>query len=158
MDLTDNVRKVKEDSFIMASLPEETRNGALDAVTRALDKNKTAIFDANKLDMEAAKQNALPDPIISRLKFDQQKLNGCIAGINDLTDLDDPLFKELLKRELDNDLVLTKQHALSVLSVLFLNPDLMLLYRLHPFVSKAATASYLKAAAKLETPTASSLI
>ena len=120
MDLTDNVRKVKEDSFIMASLPEETRNGALDAVTRALEKNKTAIFDANKLDMEAAKQNALPDPIISRLKFDQQKLNGCIAGINDLTDLDDPLFKELLKRELDNDLVLTKTTCpIGVIGVIF---------------------------------------
>ncbi|MGN0703713.1 MAG: glutamate-5-semialdehyde dehydrogenase [Lentihominibacter sp.] len=120
MDLTDNVRKVKEDSFIMASLPEETRNGVLDAVTRALEADKAAIFDANRRDMEAAKENALPAPIVNRLKFDQQKLNGCIAGINDLIDLEDPLFKELLKRELDNDLVLTKTTCpIGVIGVIF---------------------------------------
>lgn len=120
MDLTDNVRKVKEDSFIMASLPEETRNGVLDAVNRALEADKAAIFDANRRDMEAAKENALPAPIVNRLKFDQQKLNGCIAGINDLIDLEDPLFKELLKRELDNDLVLTKTTCpIGVIGVIF---------------------------------------
>ncbi|MDO4487292.1 MAG: glutamate-5-semialdehyde dehydrogenase [Bacillota bacterium] len=120
MDITDNVRKVKEDSFIMASLPEEVRNGALDAVNEALEAGKAAIFEANQLDMEAAKADALPAPIINRLKFDQQKLNGCISGINDLIDLDDPLFKELLKRELDNDLILTKTTCpIGVIGVIF---------------------------------------
>lgn len=120
MDITDNVRKVKEDSFIMASLPEEVRNGALDAVNEALEAGKAAIFEANQFDMEAAKADALPAPIINRLKFDQQKLNGCISGINDLIDLDDPLFKELLKRELDNDLILTKTTCpIGVIGVIF---------------------------------------
>ena len=120
MDITDNVRKVKGDSFIMASLSKDIRNGALDAVNKALEANKAAIFDANKRDLENAHSDSLPGPIINRLKFDQQKLNGCIAGINDLIDLEDPLFRELLKRELDNNLVLTKTTSpIGVIGVIF---------------------------------------
>jgi len=120
MNLTDNFRKVKEDSFILASLSEEIRNNALDAVAKALDANKGAIFEANIADMETAKADMLPSPIINRLKFDQQKLNGCITGINDLINLEDPLFNELLKRELDEGLVLTKTTCpIGVIGVIF---------------------------------------
>jgi len=120
MNLTDNFRKVKEDSFILASLSEEIRNNALDAVAKALDANKGAIFEANIADMETAKADMLPAPIINRLKFDQQKLNGCITGINDLINLEDPLFNELLKRELDEGLVLTKTTCpIGVIGVIF---------------------------------------
>ena len=42
----------------MASLPEETRNGALEAVARALTENKAAIFEANTRDMEAARESS----------------------------------------------------------------------------------------------------
>jgi len=128
MDLTDNmntsfiesIKKVKNDSFVMASLPEETRNAALDAVTTALQNNSDAIFEANLKDLTAAEEAALPTPIVNRLKFDAHKLMTCIAGINDLVDLEDPLFKELLKRELDSDLILTKTTCpIGVIGVIF---------------------------------------
>ena len=120
MDFIDSIKKVKEDSFAMASLSEDVRNNALEAVTKALNENKAAIFDANNRDLEAAKESSLADPIINRLKFDDHKLSTCISGIYDLIDLDDPLFKELLKRELDKDLVLTKTTCpIGVIGVIF---------------------------------------
>ena len=120
MDFTDSIRKVKDDSFIMASLSEETRNNALEAIAKALNENKAGIFAANEKDMEAAKESSLAQPIINRLKFDQQKLSTCITGIHDLIDLEDPLFRELLKRELDKDLVLTKTTCpIGVIVVIF---------------------------------------
>ena len=120
MDFTDSIRKVKDDSFIMASLSEETRNNALEAIAKALNENKAGIFAANEKDMEAAKESSLAQPIINRLKFDQQKLSTCITGIHDLIDLEDPLFRELLKRELDKDLVLTKTTCpIGVIGVIF---------------------------------------
>ena len=120
MNLTDNFKKVKEDSFILASLSEEIRNNALDAVAKALDANKEKIFEANTLDLENAKADMLPTPIVNRLKFDQQKLSGCITGINDLIDLPDPLFNILLKRELDEGLTLTKTTCpIGVIGVIF---------------------------------------
>ena len=116
----DSIKKVKDDSFILASLTEDVRNSALDAVAAALHNNREAIFDANLKDLAAAEAAALPAPIVNRLKFDAHKLQTCIAGINDLIDLDDPLFKELLKRELDEGLVLTKTTCpIGVIGVIF---------------------------------------
>ena len=108
MDITDSIKQTKKDSFILASMPDKIRNNALSAIARNLEANKAAIFEANKLDLKTAEDTSLAAPIISRLKFDQHKLDGVIAGINDLIALPDPLFRELLKRELDEDLVLTK--------------------------------------------------
>lgn len=120
MDFTDSMKKVKEDSFVMASLAEETRNAALAAVADALEKNKEAIFAANEKDLAYAKEASLAAPIVSRLKFDRGKLNSCVTGINDLIDLEDPLFKELLKRELDEGLILTKTTCpIGVIGVIF---------------------------------------
>ena len=104
----------------MASLPPETRNEALDNIAKALRANREAIFEANKKDLEAAKEMSLAGPIINRLAFDQHKLDTCIDGIYDLIDLDDPLFKDLLKRELDKDLILTKTTCpIGVIGVIF---------------------------------------
>ena len=44
MDFIDSIKKTKEDSFILASLPEEIRNDALERMTKALQANKEAIF------------------------------------------------------------------------------------------------------------------
>lgn len=120
MNITENLRHVKEDSFIMASLSEKVRNDALNAVAAALEANKEAIFEANTADMAQAENDNLPAPIINRLKFDDKKLHGCIDGVNDLISLEDPLFKELLKRELDEGLVLTKTTCpIGVIGVIF---------------------------------------
>ena len=120
MDITDSIKQTKKDSFILASMPEKIRNNALSAIARNLEANKAAIFEANKLDLKTAEDTSLAAPIVSRLKFDQHKLDGVIAGINDLIALPDPLFRELLKRELDEDLVLTKTTCpIGVIGVIF---------------------------------------
>lgn len=120
MDFTDSIKKVKDDSFVMASLSEEIRNNALEAVAKALDANKDMIFDANKRDLAAAEDACLAAPIVGRLKFDRQKLDSCITGIYDLIDLEDPLFRDLLKRQLDDDLILTKTTCpIGVIGVIF---------------------------------------
>lgn len=120
MDFIDSIKKAKGDSFVLASLDEETRNGALNAVAASLVNNKEAIFAANEKDMAAAQETGLPTPIVNRLKFDAHKLQTCVDGINDLIDLDDPLFKEILKRELDDGLVLTKYTCpIGVIGVIF---------------------------------------
>ncbi len=120
MDFTDSIKRVKDDSFVMASLTEETRNNALEAVAKALDASSEKIFDANKRDLDMAKETGLAAPILGRLKFDRQKLTTCITGIYDLIDLEDPLFKDLLKRQLDDDLILTKTTCpIGVIGVIF---------------------------------------
>lgn len=109
MELKDSIRQVKKSSYVLASLPEEIRNGALEAVCKALQARENEILQANEMDLEAAEANNLPGPLLSRLRYDRKKNKGCIDGILDLIDMPDPLFRAVLKRELDTGLVLTKE-------------------------------------------------
>lgn len=109
MDIKENIRNVKNSSYILAALPAEVRNRALGAVCDALRSRQEEILEANRLDLQRAEATQLAGPLMSRLRFDQKKIAGCIDGIGDLIDMPDPLFQALLKRELDTGLVLTKE-------------------------------------------------
>lgn len=112
--------KIKADSYELAALPLSKRNGALSAVAEALKKKSKEIFAANEKDLIKAKTDDLPIPLIKRLRFDSSKLDECLAGIEGLIDLPDPLFKTLLKRELDQNLVLHKVTCpIGVIGVVF---------------------------------------
>ena len=74
-------KEMKADSFRMASLSEDVRNGALAAIADALEENSGEIFRANEADLENGKD--LPAPILGRLKFDRHKLDDCVTGIKD---------------------------------------------------------------------------
>ncbi|MGI6204883.1 MAG: glutamate-5-semialdehyde dehydrogenase [Anaerovoracaceae bacterium] len=118
MDYRKLADNVKADSYIMAGRSEKQRNEALEAVAEALEKHSGEIFAANERDLERGSD--LPAPVRGRLKFDRHKLDDVIAGINGLIGLEDPVGKVLLKRRLDNDLILSKQTCpIGVIGVIF---------------------------------------
>ena len=118
MDYKAATREMKADSYKMASLPAEVRDGALRAIAAALEKNKAEIFAANEADRAAGSN--LPAPILARLKFDEHKLADCIKGINDLIAMPDPLFQKQLIRELDEGLTLVRSSCpIGVIGVIF---------------------------------------
>ena len=120
MDYKQIAANVKADSFKMAALPGETRDRALDAIIGALNENREAIFAANRIDLEKAAADNLPAPIQNRLKFDGHKLEDCISGMGDLAAMEDPLFRELLRRQLDEGLTLVKTTCpIGVIGVIF---------------------------------------
>lgn len=118
--ITALTKKAKADSYTMAALPLEVRNRSLIEIANALSANRGRILEANLLDMEKAKEEGLSDPMIKRLKFDEAKLRETIDGIHSLIDLPDPLFRVLLKRELDQGLVLEQVTCpIGVIGVIF---------------------------------------
>ena len=120
MDIRTEVRKMKEDSPIMAALPSETRNKALEAAGKALLENKEKIFQTNKEDMEAAEKAGLGQAVMKRLKFDEHKLEDVIKGIRDLISLPDPLSQIQLARELDQGLELYRVTCpIGVIGIIF---------------------------------------
>ena len=96
-------------SFKMASLSIEVRNHALRAVADALISNMDKIIIENEKDLRKAQEDGLSNSVIKRLKFNEEKINGVVTGINDLIQLPDPLFEEQMKRELDSDLLLIRE-------------------------------------------------
>ena len=111
---------VKADSFRMAALPLGQRDDALRRIAHLLRMESAKIFEANNSDLKRAEAEGEAAPLLKRLRFDQAKLDDCLAGIESLIDLPDPLFHTLLKRELDQDLILHKVTCpIGVIGVIF---------------------------------------
>lgn len=120
MDYKEIAAKVKADSFKTASLPRHVRDSALKAIMESLWEHREEIFLANEKDLKKAEEDRLPGPIRSRLKFDDHKLADCIKGMEDLAAMEDPLFRQLLRRQLDDGLTLVKTTCpIGVIGVIF---------------------------------------
>lgn len=127
MTIKEQARLMKLDSSKMAAISLETRNQALAAVAKSLIDNKDKIIVANNEDLKKAEQDGLPQSILKRLKFNEEKIKGVVDGINDLINLEDPLSKVQMKRELDDDLLLIRETCpIGVIGVIFESrPDAM---------------------------------
>ena len=86
----------------------DQRREALLAMAESLRANTGAIVAANQLDRENAQQSGLAPALMARLKLDEVKLEGAIAGVRQLAELADPLGRRQLHRELDDGLVLER--------------------------------------------------
>ncbi len=119
MSIRDEVSKMKKDAPILAAANVDERNAAL-KIKENLEAKKQIIFEANKKDIEAAKENNISDAVMKRLKFDEGKLRDVTAGIDQLITLPDPLGKISLKRQLDDGLELYRISCpIGVIGVIF---------------------------------------
>ena len=86
----------------------------------ALLEKKELIFEANKLDMDAADENGVTQAVKKRLKFDEHKLQDVVNGIEDLIRLEDPIGKTHFERQLDEGLILHRVTCpIGVIGIIF---------------------------------------
>ena len=88
-------RAAKRSSRVLAILPEDARNAALDAVYDALALAKAEILAANAEDMSLAKElvasGKLQQSIMKRLDLSRKgKFDDMLEGIKDVRNLPDP--------------------------------------------------------------------
>ncbi|MEO1069582.1 MAG: glutamate-5-semialdehyde dehydrogenase, partial [Cyanobacteria bacterium J06638_6] len=118
--LLDVAQATRQAAQTLASLSAMEKNRAIDAVADALEANARAIVASNREDCEAAVADNLAKPLYGRLKLDEVKLAGAIAGVRDVARLPDPVGTMQLHRELDDGLVLKRLTVpLGVLGVIF---------------------------------------
>lgn len=123
--------KAKNASKKVATLSTEIKNKALLNIANNLKANQDKIFEANKMDLELAKpfveNGELSQSVFNRLKLDENKMRDMIQGIIDISNLEDPIGKTLLKRQLDEGLILTKISCpIGVLGIIFeARPDVI---------------------------------
>ena len=124
-------KMAKTASKKIAVLPIEIKNKALINIAENIKLKQNRIFDANKQDLEEAaklvEQGEISKSVFNRLKLDENKMRDMIAGIMDIVKLDNPIGKILLKRELDDGLILTKKSCpIGVLGIIFeARPDVI---------------------------------
>lgn len=137
-------KKVKADSFLLMASSNDMRNTCLKNIIENLKKDKEHILAENKKDIENAENENISSSILSRLLFDEHKMDTVIAGINDLIKMPDPIGKITLKRELDKGLVLTRTTTpIGVIGVIFeARPDALV--QIASLCIKSGNAAILK--------------
>lgn len=143
-ELHDIAKVAREASYIMASLGSDIKNQALLNVSSALKASKEEIFAANKTDLGEAEKANLDTPLIKRLKFNEDKLNDVVSGIESLTGLSDPVGKVTLRTTLDDGLELTRVTCpIGVIGVIFESrPDALV--QIASLCIKSGNAVFLK--------------
>lgn len=148
MDFIQIAKNAKDASLKIADLPTEIKNKALVKIADKIESAKDEIFDANKIDLKNAQklvdEEKLSKSTFNRLVFSENKMRDMVAGIRDVANLDDPINKKLLVRELDSDLTLYKVSCpIGVLGIIFeARPDVIA--QISSLAIKSANAVILK--------------
>lgn len=120
VSLASIARRTRTAARHLAELPECDRNAALEAIAGAIAARTPEIAAANRADREAAATEGIPQPLQARLKLDESKLPGAIAGIRNVASLPDPLGEVQIHRELDEGLILKRVSTpLGVVGIIF---------------------------------------
>lgn len=113
-------QRTRESSRRLAVLSADAKNQAIEAIALALTAATPEILAANQADCEAALAAGIARSLYGRLKLDETKLQGAIAGVRDVGKLDDPVGSIQIHRELDEGLVMKRITCpLGVLGVIF---------------------------------------
>ncbi|HEY9301988.1 MAG TPA: glutamate-5-semialdehyde dehydrogenase [Phormidium sp.] len=120
MSLSAIAQKTRQAARSLAVLSAEAKNQAIEAIAQALEAAATEIVAANTADCKAAEAAGIPKPLYARLKLDETKLKGAIAGVRDVGRLPNPVGAVQVHRELDEGLILKRVTCpLGVLGVIF---------------------------------------
>ena len=108
MSVTELATIAKAASIKLAAVNTKTKNVGLAEIAEALKENSAQIIATNKEDLAEAEADNLAAPLLKRLKFDEQKIADCIASIDSLIKLGDPVGNTLDAIELDDGLELLR--------------------------------------------------
>lgn len=106
---------------VLKTVDDEHRSLVLQKIHDALKANKDLIKAANEQDLKVAAENNLASSLVKRLDlFKSDKFETMLQGILDVANLEDPVGKVLMARELDENLTLYKVTApVGVMLVIF---------------------------------------
>lgn len=118
--LFESFSKVRESASVLSVSSDEERKKALKLVSDALKANKDLIFSQNRADLDDAKASGIPDSILHRLLFSEDKLKAVTKGLSELSEQKDPIGRVREKRELDPGFVLEKRtFPIGVIGMIF---------------------------------------
>ena len=118
--LTAIAQQTRQAARKLALLSTEDKNQAIEAIAQALELAKDNILQANIADCHAATVAEIAKPLYKRLQLDEHKLRDAIAGVRDVSKLDDPIGKVQIHREIDTGLILKRITCpLGVLGIIF---------------------------------------
>ncbi|MHC4706656.1 MAG: glutamate-5-semialdehyde dehydrogenase [Planctomycetota bacterium] len=120
MSIVEVAAIAKSASIRLGAVDTEAKNSALAQIAVDLRGRSAEIVSANKKDLAEAEKSKLAAPLLKRLRFDEGKIAGVVAGIESLIKLDDPVGKTIKATELDEGLELYQVSCpIGVIGVIF---------------------------------------
>jgi glutamate-5-semialdehyde dehydrogenase len=101
-------KQAREASRDLAKLTADQKNGCLEAMADALERESQAIQTANARDLESAQTMGLSPAILDRLKLDEKRVAAMARGLREVAALPDPVGRVLNERVRPNGLKLQK--------------------------------------------------
>ena len=91
MDMIELGRRAKKASFELGHMSTTQKNACLETAARYLVENSEKILKENRLDIEAARKNGTPEPMIDRLSLDEKRIGQMADGLMQVRSLADPI-------------------------------------------------------------------
>ena len=107
-NLSEIAADAKSAALILSRLNTETKNRVLRGMATQIETHCAEILEANRQDLEFAKKENIPGPLVARLAVDENKVLGMAKGIRSVADLPDPVGQQQEAMELDDGLELTR--------------------------------------------------
>jgi glutamate-5-semialdehyde dehydrogenase len=120
----------------LASAPREQKDVALHVMAHNLAVHTEAILEANQQDIEAAVTDGLPDNMVARLRFGEQKILARQRSLQKIADLPDPVGQKIREE--------TRPGGLHVSRVRVPLGVILMVYEARPHVTVNAGAFCLK--------------
>jgi len=107
-NLSEIASDAKAAALILSRLDTETKNRVLQGMATQIENHCDEILEANRQDLEFAKKEKIPGPLVARLSVNESKVMGMAQGIRSVADLPDPVGQKQEAMELDDGLELTR--------------------------------------------------
>lgn len=121
MDDVDRIaRRARQAQAALRTAKAEVRTAVLRRLAALLAEREAALLEANARDLAEAERTGLAAPLVKRLALTPAKLSVLRDGLERLAAWPDPVGREVLRRELDQGLVLRQvKSPIGVLLVVF---------------------------------------
>lgn len=103
--LGNNALKAKD---FLSTVTTKQKNDALLEIAKGLRENCETIIRENKIDIENAKKDGLPDGLVDRLMLDEGRINAIAHSVEQVAELPDPCGEILSEYIKENGLKITK--------------------------------------------------
>ncbi len=106
--------------FELQKLSTNDKNNALLVVADALSDNAGIIINANKIDMEKAKEDGMKESLLDRLMLDEKRIEGMANGLRKVAGLDDPIGEVLSMSKRPNGMTIGQRRVpLGVIGIIY---------------------------------------
>ena len=118
--LIETGKQARSASYFLASVSAPEKNKVLLTVARNLREHSQTILDNNQADLEKARQEGLSGPLIDRLLLNSDRIESMARGLEEISNLEDPVGEVLGMKKRPNGLMIGKKRVpLGVIGIIY---------------------------------------